>query len=892
MRKIITLLFALTSLPLLHAEIVNVAGRGAAFANSDLFGGASIYRLIDGNRQNTLHLDEFPWPDAAYSVDLGANYSVTEIRIYPRQDACCPERLRNFRVSVHQDNAGMIGAEVWGVNNFTDGSHAPSGAGEVVVIPLPSPQSGRWVQVSSLESPVPDYALQMTELEVYADVPPSEVNRALNTLAISNRPLWNGVSPSILVDGDRSASGSQVLHGLAEIESPFFYEFNLGVEVNLSRIVIWPRQDGCCADRLSNYRVSVHQDDDGQLGQAVWSADLRTDFSNPGSAPGDRELILPNLDPAGNFQGQWIRIESLDESPIPNYALQMVEVEAFGEPVGSASLLMTGQPLDVAAAPGQTATFSVAATVPGGDSTQITYQWQKNGVDIPGATEAVYTTPPLLSGDDKNVYRAVVSYPGLPSQTSAEATLRINLAYQANAYTNRPLWGPGGWNITRLVDGNRAGVFHLDVEPESGAAYEVDLGAVIQFEEILIWARQDGCCPERLTNFRVSIHNDADGARGDQVWSADYFTDGTNPGASSGSVVRIVASDNPGGTFAGQWIQILSLEDPVQNYALQMNELEVYGAFSSPEPILTVAVDPADYGAAPGRVATFSVTPRILNGDASLIQYQWQKNGVNIPGATSATYSTPPVMEADEGAKYSVVLSYPDLADISSREAVLLFDYNYAKGQPAYTNRPLWGPGGWNINQLTDGNRLGVFHLDVTPQAGAAYEVDLGADLNVEKISIYPRQDGCCPDRFTNLRLSVHQDSNGAIGESVWSTDIFTDGTNPGSGADIVVDLTGELDPGGVFRGQWVRIQSLDDPVGDYALQMTELEVYGKLANPQVLPPTLAISRTETAVTLTWDGGTLESATEVTGTFQAVPDATSPYQPPLEGTQRYYRVRR
>jgi hypothetical protein len=891
MKLIITLLLALIAPPILHAEIVNVAGRGTAFSNSDLFGGASIYRLIDGNRLNTIHLDELPWPDAAYTVDLGANYAVTEIRIFPRQDGCCPERLQNFRVSVHQDNAGMIGTEIWGANMFTDGSHAPSGAGAVVEIPLPSPQNGRWVQVKSLESVVPDYALQMTELEIYADVPPSEVNRALNALATSNRPLWNGISPAVLVDGNRSAAGNQVLHGLADIESPFFYEINMGVAVNLSRIVIWPRQDGCCADRLSNYRVSVHQDENGQIGEAVWSADMRTDFSNPGSAPGDRELITPNLDPAGNFQGQWIRIESLDESPIPNYALQMVEVEAFGEPLGAASLLITAQPRDTAAAPGQTATFSVGANLPGGDSSQIGYQWQKDGQNISGATEAEYTTPPLLSGDDKSVYRVVISYPGLPNQTSAEAILRINLAFQAAAYTNRPLWGPGGWNIDKLVNGDRTDVFHLDVEPEPGAAYEIDLGAMIQFEEIAIWPRQDGCCPERLSEFRVSVHTDANGAIGDQVWSADYFMDGSNPGASAGNVVRIVASDNPEGNFEGQWIRILSLEDPVQNYALQMTELEAYGTFSSPEPVLSVAIEPADYGTAPGRVANFSVTARLLNGDPAQIQYQWRKNGAAIPGATSASYSTPPVMEADEGAKYSVVLSFPGLAEIVSREAVLSFDYNYAKGQPAYTNQPLWGPGGWNINMLTDGNRLGVFHLDVTPAAGAAYEVDLGADVNLEKISIHPRQDGCCPERFTNLRVSVHQDSNGAIGESVWSTDIFTDGTNPGSGAGIVVDLTSESDPGGTFRGQWVRIQSLDDPVGDYALQMTELEVYGKLATPLVLPPTVAITRTEATVTLTWDGGTLESATEVTGPFQSVPDATSPYQTSLEGTQRYYRVR-
>ncbi len=37
------------------------------------------------------------------------------------------------------------------------------------------------------------------------------------------------------------------------------------------------------------------------------------------------------------------------------------------------------------------------------------------------------------------------------------------------------------------------------------------------------------------------------------------------------------------------------------------------------------------------------------------VSYQWQKNGVNIPGATGVTYTTPPTTAADSGATYRVV---------------------------------------------------------------------------------------------------------------------------------------------------------------------------------------------------------------------------------------------
>jgi len=892
MKKLLLISLSMFACLALRAELANVAGNGTPTSNRSLWGPGKwdIRKLIDGDIQGVFHLDTAPDAGAAYNLDLGRDYPIHEIRIYPRQDNCCPERLKQIRVSVHKDSQGALGAEVWGTDLFTDGKNAGATAGGLVKVTPPSPQTGRWIQIKSLEDPVQNYALQMNELEVYADVPASEVNRALKTLARSNRPLYGSSTASKLVDGDRGPGGA-VVHGVDNIEAPFYYDVNLGTTVKLSRVVIWARQDACCPERLTNVRVSVHKDNAGKIGDMVWKATLHADGSNPGSDPGTKITWTANLDAAGTFQGQWIRVESLD-NPIPNYALQMTEIEAYGEPIGSATLLVTGHPKDAAAGVGRTATFGVAASVPGGDATKIGYQWQKNGVDIAGATGATYTTPPLIGTDDNAKYRAVVSYAGLASQTTSEATLRINLAFQAKAFSNRPLWAPGGWNISKLVNGDRGDVFHLDTSPESGAAYEVDLGATVKMEEIYLWPRQDGCCPGRLTNFRVTVHKDNSGKIGDKVWSADFFTDGTNPGATAGSLVKIAAANDKTGVFEGQWVRIESLEEPIQNYALQMNELEVYGTFASQAALLSFVTEPADYGTAPGRSARFTTVAKVVNGDPAKITYQWQKNGVDIAGATSATYSTAPTTDADQGAKYRVVIGYAGAASVTSKDATISFDYNYAKGQPASSNRPLWAPGNWNIAMLTDGNRRGIFHLDTAPAVGAAYEIDLGGDVKIDKIDIYPRQDGCCPERFTNLRISVHKDNNGKIGDLVWKTDIYTDGTNPGAAADTVVTLAKDLDPAGAFQGQWVRILSLEDPVQNYALQMTEVEVYGRLASPIVFPIRLDFARVGAGLSLTWSAGTLEAAAEITGPFVAVPNATSPLNVKLQGQRQFYRVRR
>jgi hypothetical protein len=56
----------------------------------------------------------------------------------------------------------------------------------------------------------------------------------------------------------------------------------------------------------------------------------------------------------------------------------------------------------------------------------LLYQWQKNGVDIPGANQATYVTPPATASDNGSLFRVTVSNGG-GSVTSNSATLVVNL---------------------------------------------------------------------------------------------------------------------------------------------------------------------------------------------------------------------------------------------------------------------------------------------------------------------------------------------------------------------------------------------------------------------------------------------------------------------------------
>jgi hypothetical protein len=190
-----------------------------------------------------------------------------------------------------------------------------------------------------LQDPVEEYELQLAEIEVFAGTEEVPVNYALNAPAETNGSLWNAdwQAMTILTDGNVGSmlhgDGAGGVTGLSE-EPGFYYQLDLGQQIDMAQINVWPRQDGCCPDRLTNYRVSVHEDDNGTIGQEVWSADYRTDFSVPEAGPTDPDMVMASDDSDGTFQGQWVRVTSLDD-PIADYALQIAEIEVFGTTGGT-----------------------------------------------------------------------------------------------------------------------------------------------------------------------------------------------------------------------------------------------------------------------------------------------------------------------------------------------------------------------------------------------------------------------------------------------------------------------------------------------------------------------------------------------------------------------------
>lgn len=104
---------------------------------------------------------------------------------------------------------------------------------------------------------------------------------------------------------------------------------------------------------------------------------------------------------------------------IGNFSFTVLAATPRVAPV-TVPLAITTQPANVNIAAGQAASFSVQA----GGTSPFSYQWRRNGVDIPGATAPVYSTPALSFADNGALYSVLVSNAGT-SEASANAVVAV-----------------------------------------------------------------------------------------------------------------------------------------------------------------------------------------------------------------------------------------------------------------------------------------------------------------------------------------------------------------------------------------------------------------------------------------------------------------------------------
>jgi glucose/arabinose dehydrogenase len=125
---------------------------------------------------------------------------------------------------------------------------------------------------------------------------------------------------------------------------------------------------------------------------------------------------------------------------------------------GGAAPSISTPPADLTVAAGRPATFSVVAA----GTPPLTYRWQRDGVDIPGATGASYTTAPTVPADDGATFRVIVSN-AAGSVTSAPATLTVTAGQPPTGVITAPAAG------ATYIAGTSISYAGTGTDPDDGA---------------------------------------------------------------------------------------------------------------------------------------------------------------------------------------------------------------------------------------------------------------------------------------------------------------------------------------------------------------------------------------------------------------------------------------
>ncbi|RYZ50315.1 MAG: hypothetical protein EOP49_14210, partial [Sphingobacteriales bacterium] len=318
---------------------------------------------------------------------------------------------------------------------------------------------------------------------------------------------------------------------------------------------------------------------------------------------------------------------------------------------------VTVDPVSQTICAGQPVTFTVTAT-----GTNLNYQWRKGGIDIGGANGDSYTIASVLTGDAGN-YNVVVSSTGCTSATSAAATLTVN---EAPVITLDPVSQTvcEGSNVTftATASGVPAPTFQWqkngsDILGETSSS--LSLTGVTTADNGSYTVIATNICNTATSAAATLLVNEAPAVTVDPVSQTicagqpvtfTVSATGTNltyqwrkggvnisgETASSYSIASVAPGD------AGNYDVVVSntgCADAISAAAtLTVNE----------SPVITL--NPVSQTVCEGSNVTFTASA----SGVPAVTYQWQKNGSDFIGETSASLTLSGVTTADNG-NYAVI---------------------------------------------------------------------------------------------------------------------------------------------------------------------------------------------------------------------------------------------
>lgn len=355
--------------------------------------------------------------------------------------------------------------------------------------------------------------------------------------------------------------------------------------------------------------------------------------------------------------------------------------------VNPAPPTITTQPVNVTVTAGATASFSVAAT----GTAPLTYQWKKGGTAISGATSASYTTAATTLADNGSSFTvSVTNAQGTATSNAAVLTVQAPPVFTTQPVGSTTVTAGAAVTFTAAATGNPAPTFQWF---KGATLLTGQTAATLTIASATL--ADAGSYTVVATN---SLGSATSSAAVLVVNQAPVFT--TQPAsqtvvAPASVTFTAAASGFPaptyqwqkggaaiaGATSATYTIATTSLADAATYTCVATNSL---GSATSNGAVLTVQVPPAITTQPVGTTVTAgaSVSFTVVATGTPAPTYQWQKSGVNIAGATSATYTIASATLADAGA-YTVVVTNPAGTVTSSAAALTVNAPPVITAQPA-----------------------------------------------------------------------------------------------------------------------------------------------------------------------------------------------------------------
>ena len=484
----------------------------------------------------------------------------------------------------------------------------------------------------------------------------------------------------------------------------------------------------------------------------------------------------------------------------------------------------------------------------------FSYQWERDGADISGATASTYTlvqtdvgaaisvkvswtdlggTAESLTSDATAAVTNVNDAPAGSVTITGTATQGEELTADTSAITDADGLGTLSYQWKRTSDETTT-----DISGATASTYtlvQADVGANITVE--VSWTDLEGTA-ESLTSDATAAVTNANDEPGGSVTITGTATQGEELTANTSAIT----DDDGVGTFSYQWKRIddgtttdisgatastytLVQADVGAKISVKVSWTDLGGTAESLTSDATAAV--ANANDAPDGSVTITgtatqgeeltaVTSAVTDADGlGAFSYQWKRDAADISGATSSTYT---LVQADVGAAISVKVSWTDLGGTaesltSDATAAVTNANDDPAGSVTITGTATQGQTlTADTNAITDADGLGAFSYqwqrtddgtdtDISGATSSTYtlvQADVGAKITVT-VS-WTDLEGTAESLTSDATAAV-TNTNDAPGGSVTITGTATQGQTLTADISAVTDADGL----GSFSYQWKR---------------------------------------------------------------------------------------